>query len=243
MESTTTTEQPNLSLQNTLSEERTLKQDMNSIKRKLRKKKAFLEGVEELCQKMKESLNYSTKKLFYDALNILSYRVGKPGFDAAAAKKAFDIAKANINVFSAGYRRNISDWAQEIDKLVSKNDSSASTRTDGRFNSVRTDMPRRRTVPTLSAVRDNLLQLMILRHMLGMADDMEGTGYSSSDDEGSFGGFFPFSFSSDSFDTSDEPSYPYIQYEEEDILSPFKVPHHENSFKASFTLTETQMKR
>jgi hypothetical protein len=105
--------------------EEELKDLVTTLKSSLKDKRRFKDAVPEFLELMNKHLNYENKRLFYDGLNIVSYRVGKPGFDANLAKQLFDAALTKKDCFSPGYRRNIEDWKQTVENLISGTNSSS----------------------------------------------------------------------------------------------------------------------
>ena len=96
-----------------------LKETVTRLKASLKDKKRFKDAVPEFLEVMNKHLTFENKRLFYDALNIVSYRVGKPGFDANLAKQLFDAALLKKECFSPGYKRNIEDWKRTVENLLS----------------------------------------------------------------------------------------------------------------------------
>ena len=72
---------------------------MECLKNRLRNKTSFNEAVPEFILLMNECLSFGTKRLFYNGLNIASFRVGKPGFDPPVAKPLFEAAIERNNCF------------------------------------------------------------------------------------------------------------------------------------------------
>src|SRR4051812_29439568 len=66
-----------------------LKIRVDGLKKRMKSKRNFEDAVPEFMELMKHNLSYQNKKLFYDSLNIVSHRVGKPGFEPAVAKPLF----------------------------------------------------------------------------------------------------------------------------------------------------------
>lgn len=107
-----------------------LKFKINQIKTNLKNIKTFKKAVEELIKLMSKYLNYDTKRIFWDCLNIISYRIGKPGFDAKIAEPLFNLAYENKEAFSNGLRKHVEDWKMTIDEII-KNPEQTIMRKDG----------------------------------------------------------------------------------------------------------------
>jgi hypothetical protein len=60
----------------------------------------------------------ASKAVFYHALNIASFRVGKRGFSAEAAKRAFDLAHEKRSCFSPGWAVHIIQWKEVLYCIV-----------------------------------------------------------------------------------------------------------------------------
>lgn len=231
-------------------DEEALRIKVETIKANLKHSDTFEDAVKELKTVMENNLNYGNKRLFYDALNIISYRVGKPGFEASVAKPVFDAAINLGSNFSSGYKKNIQDWKKTIDELVENPDASIE-RSDGRFNTVR----HQSRVPNIrsSASLGPLLSNPLLRTLLGFPPSFE----SSSSDESPFPFFRRFMMNSSDDEDEDEDEeetseskvsfskdYPFFKFGDE-ILKPFSLQHASSpkKFQFSFMISKEQFAR
>lgn len=211
--------------------------EMKRIKNNLKKKQTFSAAVLEFCDSMKKNLNSSNKKLYYDALNIISFRAGKPGFDVEVAKNAFSIAIDKIDCFSSGYKKNIMDWANAINKT---NEMTLTSRDDGRFNTIRISKP--------SGIRSKRNQMKFLMEFIslmnGLSSYPESSDESSSDDGFFFNPYRGFPFGNASLNEEEaevKTSYPYIKVLKK-LTSDIEVKH-DSIVRSSFDLDEETFKR
>lgn len=245
--SVVTTQQraPNTQPSTSIIGEYDLKLRMDVVKANLKRKSSFDDGITELLELLPKYLNYETKKMFYDALNIISYRVGKPGFgDIKKVQQLFQLALDKKQHFSPGYRKNIEEWKQVVDRMIA-DPTQTQTRDDGRFNNIAASKPRKR--------RNSLdpFEILMLRSILGAPRSLFGDDDSSSDSDfdSSTYSFFPRVQPVPpviSTSTPTPPEYPFSRFREEPaLLDTFKVPHTEEptSFTYRFMVNTFMLER
>jgi hypothetical protein len=225
-----------------------LKTEMERIKKDLKAKTRFESAAKRLIELIPKHLNFENKRLFYDALNIVSFRVGKPGFTPSIAKQLFDTAHDHKQHFSSGYRKNIEDWKRTVDEYVTSPESTSLTteRADGRFNSPRS-RPNRQSVMNFANTIRGLPPEVLLRNMFGAYP----TDSDSSDDESSSSSFSiplpPHVHNNEKANQSFFANYyPFSNYTHDlPLVSPIKLPHHNDpqTFSVHFVLTAEQVAR
>eukprot|EP00029_Vermamoeba_vermiformis_P007703 TRINITY_DN3408_c0_g1_i1.p1 TRINITY_DN3408_c0_g1~~TRINITY_DN3408_c0_g1_i1.p1 ORF type:complete len:629 (+),score=50.58 TRINITY_DN3408_c0_g1_i1:41-1927(+) len=94
-----------------------LQEVMTKLKKDLRTKKGFASACTQITRLIPKYLNGESKRLFYDSLNIASFRLGKPGFSVAAAKPMFLVAYEHRHHLTPGYRKNVEEWKATVEKM------------------------------------------------------------------------------------------------------------------------------
>jgi hypothetical protein len=120
-----------------------LQELMTKLKKDLRTKKGFASACTQITRLIPKYLNGESKRLFYDSLNIASFRLGKPGFSVAAAKPMFLTAYEHRQHLTPGYRKNVEEWKATVEKMDDNAPATVpqTTATAGRFGNA----PVRRT--------------------------------------------------------------------------------------------------
>ena len=213
---------------------------------------------------MRNNLTYETKRLFYDALNIVSYRVGKPGYDTQNAKLLFDAALEKSDCWSPGYKKNIEDWKRTVESLVTGKlfffplnfgsdgffslifvntgttpTTESLTRVDGRFGTRRPSTNNRPRLPSFNG--EDLSELLLLRSLMGSYNGMYD---SDEDDDDEDDDMMMFNHSTEKLFVP--PTYPYFKFSEErPLLDAIKLKHtnEPTTFHFNFSLSPAQLER
>eukprot|EP01114_Cavostelium_apophysatum_P024562 TRINITY_DN9651_c0_g1_i2.p1 TRINITY_DN9651_c0_g1~~TRINITY_DN9651_c0_g1_i2.p1 ORF type:complete len:385 (-),score=11.47 TRINITY_DN9651_c0_g1_i2:131-1285(-) len=218
-----------------------LKMTMDNLKKKLKTKRYFKDAVTQLLPLFQNEINYTNKRLFYDALNIISFRIGKPGFDPQLALPLFDAAWEHSDSFSPGFRKNIESWRSTISQLAkdpNRTDAVSLARDDGRFGSFNTKNVGRQQA-SFYTTRDLLMSRLLDLHYPSYAPyDSD----SDSDDEES-----PYYFGHpNASEPSKSVSSPFSKYVSVPfLLAPAAVKHSATplTFSRDFSLSADIMGR
>eukprot|EP01117_Protostelium_nocturnum_P015427 TRINITY_DN5984_c0_g1_i3.p1 TRINITY_DN5984_c0_g1~~TRINITY_DN5984_c0_g1_i3.p1 ORF type:complete len:333 (+),score=73.60 TRINITY_DN5984_c0_g1_i3:112-1110(+) len=202
---------------------------IEDVKRRLKTVRGFKVAAEEFIEMFPKYCNDITKRDFYGALTMINTRAGGNGFDPAVCKRVFDVALIHLPHFTAGFQKNIREWAERINDMVAK----------GTF------VPQRRRARSnnglLDEYRRSMFADMLLRSLLS---DRFGGGWASSDSS-------DYSEDSDDSDGEDAPrvqhvEYPYAKFTDDPpILNGQKLGHSDFSFTRplNFHISESLFKK
>jgi hypothetical protein len=108
------------------------------LKNELKSRQSFPAACEEIAKLASQCLNATTRRLFYDALNVASYRIGRPGFSARIAQPMFQAVYDRIDIMTPGFRKYIEQWKKVVDHMANTGENTIppsvdKNTVDGRF--------------------------------------------------------------------------------------------------------------